>query len=219
MSTAHDLKLVADPPLAPAAQGSATVGALLGHEYALTTEPGTPPIIAARATSCLLEPALGDRVWFVSEPGPLAQRRGYVVAVLEREPSEQPARLSVAGRLTIHASEGLELRSDKQVILQGDEVQVRGRLGRVLLDECSTVLRSLFTHATKATFVGEVIETLAERISTHSKTTHRTVDGVDQLEAGTIHYRASESAQIGAEHTLITGGEIVKVEGSQIHLG
>ena len=121
--------------------------------------------------------------------------------------------------MTIHASEGLELHSDKQLVLRGDEVQVRGRLAQIVFDECSMVLRSLFTHATKATFVGKLIETLADRISTHSKTSHRTVDEIDQLEAGTIHYRASESAQIGAEHTLITGGEMVKVEGGQIHLG
>jgi hypothetical protein len=216
--SAHDLKLVTEsvPASAPAGQGSASVEALVQGGYLLATD--AAQIVATRAASCLLEPALGDRVWFVVEPGPSDQRRGYVIAVLERAASSEPARLSIDGDAELHAGQ-LSIRADKQLTLAADEVQVRGRLARVLLDECSMVLRSLFTHASKATFVGKLIETFADRINSHSKTSHRTIETLDQVEAGTLNYRASHSAQLGAQHTLISGTELVKVDGGQIHLG
>jgi hypothetical protein len=105
------------------------------------------------------------------------------------------------------------------VDVRADEVQVHARLGRALLDEGSMILRSLFTHAGKSTLVGKVIETLAERITSHSQTSLRTVEEIDQTRAGIIDYRAQTAAHIVAEHAFINGGELVKVDGGQIHLG
>ncbi|MFO7564010.1 MAG: DUF3540 domain-containing protein [Enhygromyxa sp.] len=210
---AHDLHRINDISLATPRQGSATILEVHEQSYVLSEGSGARPLTARRAASCLLEPAVGDRVWFVVEP-----QRCFVIAVLERDAEDRPAQLSVEGeaelradRLTIHAREHLNLRSE--------ELQVRGRIAKVVLGECSTVLRTLFTHASKATFVGKHLETLAERITAHSKTSQRSVEQLDQVKAGTIDYRATSSAQIGAEHALITGAELVKVEGGQIHLG
>lgn len=220
---ASELKLVSPAPLAPARQGRALVVELAATELVLVED--QQRFTARRASSCLLEPAPGDQVWFVSEAGPSDAQRSYVIAVLERDASAA-ARLSVEGeaelhaeRLTIVGERGLALRSPARVDLEGDELRVRGRLARVLLDECSMVLRSLFAHVSKSTFVGKLIETLAERISVHSQTSLRTTEQLDQVKAGAIEVRAESSAQIGAAQTFVTGGELVKVEGAQIHLG
>jgi len=234
---ATELELVTDSPadssrvgrLSPIrqpTQGSATVVERAASSF--TLESGGVQIEAQRAASCLLEPALGDRVWFVAEPEPNGQQRGYVIAVLERSPDAQLARLSVegdtelrvhGGQLTIAASDDLQLRSDKRLALQGDELQLRARLGRVLLDECSMVLRSLFAHVTKSTLVAKVLESFADRVAAHSRTSSRTVEELDHVQAGAIHYKAQTTAQIGAQHALISAGELVKLDGGQIHLG
>ena len=70
-----------------------------------------------------------------------------------------------------------------------------------------------------AGIVDKAIDMLADSIVSHSKTSQRTVEEIDQIKAGTIDYRATHSAQVGAEQTLITGAEIVKVDGGQIHMG
>lgn len=220
---AHDLQLVRDPTRTPPRQGSATVLAIDEHGFVLD-EHGVE-LRAKRAASCLLDPASGDTVWFVVEA---AASEAWVIAVLEREAGETPATLSIdgdaqlrarGGKLTVEGDHGVELRTRASVTVNADELSIRARLGRALLDEGSVILRSLFTHADKSTLVGKVIETLAERVTVFSKTSLRSIEELDQIQAGAIDYRAQTSAQIGAEHTLITGAELAKVDGGQIHLG
>lgn len=176
---------------------------------------------ARRATSCLIEPEIGDRVWIVVE-----DERCYVVAVLERSDDasatlrlDGDAVLRVDGRLEVHTHDDLQLRSDRQVGIVGDQLQVQARVGKVFVRECTAVLRSLLTHATTSTMVAKLVETLADRVSTSSKTSYRNVTEIDQLHAGIIDHQAVEAAQIAADKVLINGGEIAKVEAGQIHLG
>lgn len=216
----HDLQRARAATHAPATHGSATVQELREHTYVLGDLPDLQTWTARRAASCLLEPRVGDRVWFVAEAGPPGQQRCFVTAVLERASGDVPARLSVDGTPEVHLeADVLRLRAEEKLEVQTDEVRVQGRLASVVLDECSSIVRSLFTHASRWTLVGKAIETLADRIVSHSKTAHRTVETVDQIKAGTIDYRATHSAHIGGEHALVTGAELVKVGGAQIHVG
>lgn len=222
------LELVSAPTPEPGCQGTAVI-VTEGADSKETKGPGRSWIIEHRgqqrpaqaAASCLLEPAVGDRVWIVVEG-----ERCYVLAVLERS-ADAPATLRVDGdavlrvdgRLEIHAADDLQLRSDSQVGIAGDEFQVQARVGRVFVRECTAVLRSLLTHATNSTIVAKLVETLADRVSTSSKTSCRNVTEIDQLHAGIIDHQAVEAAQIAADKVLINGGEIAKVEADQIHFG
>ncbi len=216
----HDLQRIRPASISPAHHGSAVVLELREQTYVLSERPELHPWIARRAASCLLEPCIGDRVWFVVEAGQPGEQGCFVTAVLEREAEARPARLSVEGTSEVHLQANrLTLRADTELDLQADELRATSRLARVVLGECSAVLRSLFTHASKLTVVGTLIETIADKISTHSKVSQRTVEELDQVQSGTIDYRAKHSAQIGAEQALISGAELVKVDGGQIHLG
>lgn len=222
---APELQLVRELVPTPARQTSAIILALDERGFVLDVlDVHGEHLRGKRATSCLIEPVIGDRVWCVVE----SASHAWVIAVLEREASDTPARLSLdgdaelrvrAGKLTLTGDRGVELRTDARVGVHADEVQVHARLGRALLDEGSMILRSLFTHAGKSTLIGKVIETLAEQITTHSQTSLRTVEVLDQVKAGALDYRARTSAQITAEHTLISGGELAKIDAGQIHLG
>jgi hypothetical protein len=81
------------------------------------------------------------------------------------------------------------------------------------------VLRSLLTHATSSTLVAKLVETVADRVSTSSKTSYRNVAEIDQLHAGIIDHQAVEASRIAADKVIINGGEIAKIEAGQIHLG
>ena len=70
-----------------------------------------------------------------------------------------------------------------------------------------------------STMVAKLVETIAERVSTSSKTSSRTVTELDQLHAGIIDHQAAEAVHLAADKVLINGGEIAKVEAGQIHLG
>lgn len=223
------LELVSTPTPEPSRQGTAVI---IGEGAGSLTASGGPvrtwmledrgqQLEARRAASCLLEPAVGDCVWVVVEG-----ERCYVLAVLERSADapatlrfDGDASLRVDGRLEIHATDNLQLCSDRQVGIAGDEIQVQARAGRVFVRECTAVLRSLLTHATTSTLVAKLVETLADRVSTSSKTSYRSVAEIDQLHAGIIDHHAVEAARIAADKVIINGGEIAKVEAGQIHLG
>jgi hypothetical protein len=221
---AHDLDLV--PSGSPASrssseslQGRATVVAIDDGGRLRLDVGGTAP--AKRAASCLLEPGVGDEVWFV---GPRDDR--FVIAVLERAPGagasklrlDGDASIDVGGRLSV-ASEQLDLRSDGQLGIEGDELVVRARTGRAFVHDCAVVARELLTHATKSTLVGTVVETIADLVRSHSRASVRVVDEIDQLQAGNIEHRASSVAELAGEHTLINGSRLVKADAAQIHLG
>jgi hypothetical protein len=214
------LEVVSTPTPEPGRQGTAVIIGE-GAEKTWMVEDRGQQLEARRAASCLLEPAVGDRVWIVVE-----DELCYVLAVLDRS-ADVPATLRldgdavlrVAGRLEVHTDDNLKLRSDRQVDIAGDELQVQARVGRVFVRECTAVLRSLLTHATSSTLVAKLVETLADRVSTSSKTSSRNVAEIDQLHAGIIDHRAVEAAHIAADKVLINGGEIAKVEAGQIHLG
>jgi hypothetical protein len=105
------------------------------------------------------------------------------------------------------------------VELHGEELVLRARRGRALIDECSMILRELFAHAGRATWVGRVLEVMADHVRSHSETSHKVVEQLDQIQAGNIQHRATGVAELAGKHTLINGGELVKADAGQIHLG
>lgn len=205
---AHNLDrspVIASLPHSPR-QGTATVVERRASEFVLDDPSRPNAILARRAASCLLEPQLGDRVWFVGEAD-----EHFVIAVLERQQADAPTVLEVDG--------DLELRAGGKLALQSEELSVQAKRGRVLLGALESFVRSVQHSFTQSTVVGKVFELLVERLTQTSHTSVRTVAEVDHLNAGTIDYRAETLAHIHAENTSMSAAELVKVDAGQIHLG
>lgn len=214
---APNVTLLSERSPAPPRQGHATVSA---SGERLRLREGMLEFEASRAASCLLVPELHDRVWFVAAEG-----EAHVIAVLERA-GEGPAQLRVDGEAELNAtclrlrgSESLELETEGRLSARSDKLELRARLAQVALDECTAVLRKLWTHARESTLVTRVRELFTERLTSHAKVSTRSVETIDQLRAGAIEHRAQDTALISAKQTLIQGGQIVKVDGAQIHMG
>ena len=206
------LELVGTPITEPGRQGTAVIVAEADHRNWMIEDRGQQRE-ARRAASCLLEPSVGDRVWIAIEG-----ERCWILAVLERR-ADAPATLRVDGDAKLQVDGRLEIHAEENLLLRSDEVQVQARVGRLFVRECTAVLRSLLTHATSSTLVAKLVETFADRVSTSSKTSLRSVTEIDQLHAGIIDHHAVEAAHIAADKVIINGGEIAKVEAGQIHLG
>lgn len=67
--------------------------------------------------------------------------------------------------------------------------------------------------------IGELIESFAERVIQFSRWSQRTVDGIDQVRASQIDYRADQTMQLQAENLVANATKLVKADGDQIHLG
>lgn len=206
---------------APMNQCLARVRAI--SEDGIIVDVGGVARLVRQATSCLIEPELGDLVLLAvpaNDPG------GYLLAVLERESNEitlaAAGDLAIAaprGRVTVAARDGLELATPKQLGMRADEIQVSARSGRMFLEECAAVIRSMFASLTKLTHVGEVLELLVDRVSQRSKHSVRAIEGLDHTQAENLDYQIENNVQVRSTRTVVNGREIVKLDGGQIHLG
>lgn len=176
-----------------------------------------------RAASCLLRPELGDTV-LVNGPD---ERRLYLTAVAEQADARR-ARLEVDGELTLASRRGaVSIESPTQLRLQaGEAATIDGPLLRIDADEARMQIGRLDysgQEAQAAVFsmrvIGRVYEAVVDRLVHLSKSAFRMTEGIDQVEAGQIDYRASEMTRLHGKNTVITARDLVKADAKQIHMG
>ncbi len=178
-----------------------------GRSFRISTESGE--FLAARATSCLLEPENGDKVLLVGDPtGAL-----YVLAVLERDEG-QPGRIKCdgdltmevnQGRFTIAAKEGVDIMTPEDLRLSAARLDARA-------GEAS------FTFGA-ARLIGKTIDSVLDRVAHRVKNSIRWVEGADEVRAGQLDYRADGMMRLHGENTVLTASKIVKADGKQVHIG
>ena len=183
---------------------------------------GSAEYDACRATSCLLEPQEGDTVLLSIVPG----RRTYVVAVLEREAEggrlafDGDTELQVRnGTLVLAAGDGIDLVSTGAVRVTSDEVKITTRAADVVLDQLGLVGGAVQANVQRVKVVAETIDQAADRVVQRLKRAYRFVAEMDQTRAQRIELSAEKSLNLHAENAVVTARELVKVDGSQIHMG
>jgi len=174
-------------------------------------------VTARRAASCLLAPAVGDRVLLAVE------ERGdaFVLAVLEqRDPGA--ATLSVEGDLTLRSVRGKVsvAARDGVDIVTGAAARIMARVVDVEAQESLNVLGgALRAELGKVKTYATTIDAFFERVGIRAKRSLRTVEELDQVKAQHIDYAASGTAQLRGENALVTAHELVKLNGEQVHVG
>jgi hypothetical protein len=184
---------------------------------AMTVRTALADVHAKRAASCLLDPAVGDRVLLAVEEGGDA----FVLAVLEQKvPGATTVSVegdltirAVGGRVSIAAQEGLELASAAAARILAKAVDVSA------IESLSLLGGAVQAELGKVKVVASAIEGFFDRVRQHTKYSHRTVEELDQVNARHIDYAAEESAHLRGENTLVTAHHLVKVNGEQVHVG
>jgi hypothetical protein len=180
-------------------------------------------LFARRAVSCLVEPAVGDRVLVAGD----LNEDLFVIAVLEQG-NVSATRITVAGdlhlgvpngRFSIVSAQGVDLVSAGDISLTSSELSVRSDKGHIFFDQLSYIGRKVMAQAMVFKFVGEIFDTVAERITQKVKRSYRIVEEIDQVRSNQIDYRAEKNMSLKGQNALITADELVKIEGDQIHLG
>lgn len=187
---------------------------------------GSAEYQARRATSCLLEPQEGDVVLLSIVPG----RATYVVAVLEREEGERAGAARVVldgdlelqvpnGRVVIAAKDGIELVSTRGVGITSEELKVTTRAAEVVIEHLGVVGGTVQAQLRKVKVVAETIDHAADRVVQRFKRAYRFVAEMDQTRAQRIDIAAEKTMSLHAGDAVVTARELVKVDGSQIHMG
>ncbi|MBR0558392.1 DUF3540 domain-containing protein [Ciceribacter sp. L1K23] len=175
-------------------------------EAILETDAGDS-LVARQAASCLLAPAMGDRVLVH-----VGDRDAFILAVLERQservaelgvPGATDAVLQVAGRLDVKAA---------TISLAAPRVEL---MARALL-QAGESLTSNFRRITE-TVVDKIVGARTVTTTAQSRTT--AVREVDVLEAGSLVQTISSVVTQNSEIALITAKRDVRLDGERVSVG
>jgi hypothetical protein len=198
-----------------------TIRALDKDGWLVETDVGA--LRARRATSCLVEPAVGDLVLVAAQ----SSGKSYVLAVLERE-AGAAATVAVegdltvrvgAGQFTVAAQEGVRLVSAAEVSVASAAVRVDTRDAGVAVERLHFLGSFVRAEVQKVKLVAESFDAVLDRWLLKVKRSYRTVEEFDQLRAARIDYVAEQEMNLHAKNALLTAEELVKVDGEQLHLG
>ena len=199
---------------AEAIGGTWCVGILsFGEAGACIVSSGALRLRAARAASCLLEPAAGDSVACLR----IAPDEVWIMAVLRREEGTVNV-LGCEGDLTIAPAGALELQAAR-VGLKAGTLEVAAHKTTLATDTADVVGRQLTLAGTTVKLVGSVLSTVMDRVQHFSRHYLRTTDGIDRVAATHVEVEAKQLMRLEGEHALINGRELIKARGAQIHFG
>lgn len=183
----------------------------------VTVRTALADVCARRAASCLLAPAVGDRVLLATE------ERGdaYVLAVLDqRDPGAAIISVdgdlsirSVRGKVTVAAQEGIELVTAATARIAASVVEVAA------IEALAVTASAVKAEMEKVKVFATTLDSFFERVTQRAKRSFRTVEEIDQVKARHLDYAASGNAHIRAENTLISAHDLVKLDGEQVHIG
>jgi urease gamma subunit len=175
---------------------------------------------ARRATSCLIEPLVRDRVLLVIT----GEGATFILAILEREGAE--TRLSVEGDLEIApagkfrvVASGVSVASSEEVALVAPSVTVSAVDGRFAVERLAVAGRHLLEEFVSIKTVSSILETVSDRLTQKVKRAYRTVTDLDQLKAQRIDWSSETTMHLHAENAVVTSDDLVKVDGKHIHMG
>ncbi|KYG05842.1 hypothetical protein BE21_38220 [Sorangium cellulosum] len=199
------------------------VGAVIGAMgRTFQVRVGSGDYAAKRAVSCLVEPELGDRVLVALHDGGC-----HVLAVLDRE-REAPTRLvaegdlqvsTPGGRFTVTAAEGVSIVTPAEVAVAAGKVRVAADEGSLALGALTYVGEQLVAQVRRVKTVARSVESVADRWVQRLDRAYRFIAESEQVRTQYYEIKAKAAVNIKAEATLVSSGELTKIDGGQIHLG
>jgi len=178
---------------------------------------------ARRAASCIVEPAMADRVLIASD----SSGENYVLAVLVRR-SCAPTRLSVDGDLSLEARsgkiglvarDGVEIGTSGSIGVVSNSLDIHSATGNVSIGQLSFFGSFLQAKIESLRLVAGALQSVVEVIHQQAKRVFRRIDEIEQTKAGQLDCQADGGISMHGKYLLITAAQVVKVDGEQIQLG
>jgi len=176
-------------------------------DLALKTEDGEE-IFARQAGSCLLAPAVGDKVLVYA-----AGEDAFVLAVLVRAEASRTPEVAVPG------ASSLKIAAQDELELSGKTLRFKAGKLAMLTDVLAQSAGAVTLHAKS------VVETIAEKFSSTRTLTVKaenrttTIEKTDTVSAGTRVQKVEGVSLQNSEITLINAKQDVRVDGERISLG
>lgn len=177
----------------------------------------------ARATSCLIEPQVGDRVMYAVA----ANEQAFILAVLQRD---ERAALVLAGQADIviesrsgavklRGREQIELSSEGSVETVAPNVRLQALKVSLNVVEAKFTGRSILATVGNLRVIASSIESFAESVVERFSRLIRHTSGTEQVLARNMQYRTEESFSLHGKNTIVTAEQLVRIDSEQIHIG
>ncbi|MBF0469874.1 MAG: DUF3540 domain-containing protein [Gammaproteobacteria bacterium] len=169
---------------------------------------------ATVATSCLVQPIVGDKVllWQDSE-------ECFIIQILKRESNHVTTEISCHGPLSIKSDAQLNLSAADEIGLQSQQIHLCSHR------EQHVANHFLFTGREAKVFLSR-IDLSAERVVCRIKSlmqslvdSVRTVKRLESVTASKLIQRASELFSVDSRRVLIGAKKEVRIDGEKIHMG
>lgn len=145
------------------------------------------------ATSCLVQPMVGDRVSAIVD-----QQHLYITAVLSRKAQKVPLVLN-SGETPLHImASTMELHSSERMGIY-------------------TPHFSLITRTTQ--WLAETMHQISQRLFVRAQHAHRQVENTDTVQAKHINQEAGQSYVMDSEIASLNAKAVLKIDGGQVHMG
>jgi hypothetical protein len=175
-----------------------------------------------KASSCLVEPEINDKVLVFVDP----DEGSYILSVLSRQ-SATPASIPFENGASIKINEGffqvespqLQLSANQKLSLSGAELKINASEGRANIEKMTvkgTSLKSCWDTIKLAT---RNMDTIAERWIQKVKRSYRTVEEFEESKIGRLRYLVKGIFFVKSEKTTMLSEKAVKIDGEKILLG
>ncbi|MCS3408369.1 DUF3540 domain-containing protein [Serratia sp. AKBS12] len=144
------------------------------------------------ATSCLLKPQEGDRIRAIVD-----QKKLFVTDILSRKQSGPLIINSGESELHIQAA-GLTLNGGHHLDIYAEKISLRSKMAKWISEQMNQVAKRWFVQADDA---------------------YRKIKHNEDVEAKNISFQAEDMLALKGRLTSVSGSAVVKVDGSQIHMG
>ncbi len=183
------------------------VAALVTDSQALITLPDERRLHARQAASCLLAPAIGDRVLAY-----VCDEEAYILNVLERDQS-LPAQVMAPG-----ASE-MKICATGRLELTAPHVRLTSKRLTILSDMVAQTGRQLVANFSKTfeTIVDKVVS--ARSITTSAQIRTSSIRETDTVHAGVLVENIDSVATQNSEISMVTAKEDVRLDAKRVSVG
>lgn len=184
---------------------------------------GTAAPRLKRATSCLVEPQLGDVV-LICDCG--VGKVGYITAVLQSA-NEGRGAVKLPGGVTLNSSlNGLDIEA-RQIALKGQQsislvaphLELNAAAATVRVSHWKSWSESMESHVVRASLVATSLTSHIGTAVSRIKSSWRKVEGLDEVQTGRSRLLVDGQHKVEAEHVTVKAQGYVRIDGKKIDLG
>jgi len=176
-----------------------------------------------RATSCLIEPQLGDVV-LICDCG--EGEVGFITAVLQSDREDQGA-VVLPGGVTLNSStDGLDIEA-RQIALKGEHsislvaphLEMNAAAATVRVSQWKSWSETMELHVVRATLNATSLTSHIGTAISRITSSWRKVEGLDEVQAGRSRLLVDGQHKVEAEHVTVKAQGYVRIDGKKIDLG